>query len=216
MKFIESFQEKFLRTEKEVERKDNELLEIKKLLENKTKHNNLLERSLRRSEENHDEIIKNKDKRIASLTAELDTKAGNIAHLTKQLHDSKVAYSELHERLSYVNTSERNIISPAPPGEKARPSSRRRFVRKTDTMDVDMLRNGLNPSSPNMFVNIKTTKSSEGFPSRSNRTRTPTQKNMRNTKSLEDARIITNQSRTIQDDYTEFLKTGSQPETKVG
>lgn len=218
----EKLREKCLRTEKEFEKKNHEVMELEKLLESKTKHNSLLERNMRTVEESVEETMRNKDRKISSLTAELDVKAGNIVYLTKQLHDSKVAYTKLSKRLSNLNPNgfERDMLSPAPPEDKAPGVNRRRFVRKVagptnGPMDVNVLKNGLNPTTQKMFLNMKTAKSSDGFPSRSARSKTPTQKNPRNARSMGDPKMITNQSQAIPDDYMEFLKTGAKPETKV-
>ena len=203
---------------KELEKKSHEVTELGKLLENKGKQNSLLEKSLRKAEENLEETVRTKDKKIASLTAELDAKAGSIAYLTKQLHDSKVAMAELNQKLSDSNQnfSQRDILSPAPPVEKAPNGSRRRFVRKpvatNSAVDVETLRNGLNPTTQKMFLNVKTARSSDGFPTRSARNKTPTPKN---TRSTGDAHLVVNQSRTMPDDYAEFLKTGTKPEPKI-
>jgi hypothetical protein len=211
----ESFREKSLSVEKELVRKSHEVTELTKQLETKNKHNVLLEKSLRHTQENFEESSRTKDRHIANLTSELDAKAGNIAYLTKQLHDSKVANAELNERLSGVNQNimDRPIISPAPPGERAPGSNtRRRYIRKVvasnGNVDIESL-GGLNPTTQKMLLNVKATKSNENFPTRSAR-RTPTPKGSR---SLGEPPI--NSSRNISSDYAEFLKTGSKPEPKL-
>ena len=210
----ENFREKCLTAEKELARKSNEIAELTKQLESKNKHNVLLEKSFRQMQESFEESTRSKDKHIATLTSELDAKAGNIAYLTKQLHDSKVAYAELNDRLSSINPNNVNrpVISPAPPGDRAPVSGRRRYIRKVvasnGNVDIESL-GGLNPTTQKMLLNVKATKSNENIPARSTR-RTPTPKASR---SLGDPPI--NPSRNISSDYREFLKTGSKPEPKL-
>ena len=211
----ENFRDKYQRTEKELDKKSQEVTDLRKQLESKTKHNVLLEKTIRQTQESFEESTRTKDKQIATLTSELDAKAGNIAYLTKQLHDSKIAYSELCERMPAATNSnfmERPPISPAPPGEKAPVGNRRRYIRKVvatnGSVDIESL-GGLNPTTQKMLLNVKTSKSQENFGQRSAR-KTPTPKGSR---SLGDAPM--NQSRNIHNDYTEFLKTGSKPEPKL-
>lgn len=210
---LEDFRERNLRAEKELEKKSREITELSKLLENKTKHNALLEKSLKQLQDNFEESTRTKDKQIAMLTSELDAKAGNIAYLTKQLHDSKVAYSELNLRLLNMspNMMDRKTLSPAPPGERAPIHNRRRYIRKVVASNGSMgIEGGLNPKTQKMLLNVKATKSTENLPSHSARTKTPTPKGSR---SLGES--PSHQSRKIANDYTEFLKTGSKPEPKL-
>ena len=210
----ENFREKCLTAEKELARKSLEVTELTKQLESKNKHNVLLEKSLRQTQESFEESTRSKDKHIATLTSELDAKAGNIAYLTKQLHDSKVAYAELNDRLSSISSInvDRPVISPAPPVDRAPVSGRRRYIRKVvasnGNVDIESF-GGLNPTTQKMLLNVKTTKSNENVPTRSAR-RTPTPKGSR---SLGDPPM--NPSRNISSDYREFLKTGSRPEPKL-
>ncbi len=191
-----------------------EVTELTKQLEMKNKHKVLLEQNLRQTQESFEESTRTKDKQIATLTSELDAKAGNIAYLTKQLHDSKVAYAELNDRFSSINPNfmDRPTISPAPPGERKPVSGRRRYIRKVvasnGSVDIESL-GGLNPTTQKMLLNVKTSKSNENIPTRSAR-KTPTPKGSR---SLGGPPI--NQSRSIPSDYTDFLKTGSKPEPKL-
>ncbi|CAB4019812.1 Hypothetical predicted protein, partial [Paramuricea clavata] len=208
------FRDRSLKAEKEVEKRSQEVTELTKLLDRKSRHVALLEKSSRQAQESFEESTRTKDKQIATLTSELDAKAGNIAYLTKQLHDSKVAYAELNDRLLSINPNfmDRPIISPAPPGERAPANSRRRFIRKVvasnGSVDIESI-GALNPTTQKMLLNVKTTKSNEGFPTRSAR-KPPTPKGSR---SLGEPSM--NQSRNITDDYTEFLKTASKPEPKL-
>ena len=211
----ESFRDRSVKAEKQLEKKSQEVTELTKQLESKMKHNSLLEKSLRQTQESFDESIRTKDKQIATLTSELDAKAGNVAYLTKQLHDSKVAYAELSDRLSSVNSNfvDRPMISPSPPEERAPVNNRKRYVRKVvasnGSVDIESL-GALNPTTQKMLLNVKTTKSNENFPTRSVR-KTPTPKGSRSLK----YEPPINQSRNIPSDYSEFLKCGQKPEPKL-
>ena len=211
----ESFRDRCVKAEKQLEKKSQEVTELTKQLEGKTKHNLLLEKSLRQTQECFDESIRTKDKQIATLTSELDAKAGNVAYLTKQLHDSKVAHAELSERFSFVNSNfvDRTIISPAPPEERAPANNRKRYVRKVvasnGSVDIESF-GGLNPTTQKMLLNVKTAKSNENFPTRSVR-KTPTPKGSRSLK----FEPPVNQARNIPSDYSEFLKSGQKPESKL-
>ena len=218
----ENHREKYIRVEKELKKEKDEVLELGKLLETESRHNSLLERNLRATEQNLEETVRTKDMKIVSLTAELNGKAGTIAHLTKQLHDSKVACAELNDRLSTNQLIlDRDLPSPAPPGERPPASGRRRFARKVPAsngaVNVETLKNGGNPSSQKILFNIKTAKSSDGFPARSVRSKTPTSRTGRHAKSMPsgDAHSLSGHPRVLPDDYTEFLKTGSKPEPKL-
>lgn len=211
---LESFRDRAIKAEDELARKSREVTALAKQLENKSKHNALLEESLRHAQECFEESTRIKDKKIAALTSELDAKAGNIAYLTKQLHDSKVAYAKLNEAFSSISPTgiERPMISPAPPGEKAPASTRKRYVRKVvasnGSVDIESLP-GLNPTSQKMLLNVKAGRNTDNVPIRSTR-RTPTPKKSR---LLEESPI--KQARNIPNDYAEFLKTGSKPEQKL-
>ncbi|XP_028396767.1 coiled-coil domain-containing protein 92-like [Dendronephthya gigantea] len=212
----ESFRDRSLKVEKELERKSEEIAELNKRLEGKTKHNALLEKNFRQMQEMFDESIRTKDRQIAALTSELDSNAGNTAYLAKQLHDSKVAYAELSDRIN-MNFAERPIISPAPPGEKAPTGNRRRYIRKViasnGNVNIESV-DSLNPTTQKMLLNVKTAKSNENFPTRSIR-RSPTvpTTNRQGARSFNEMPV--NQSRNVPEDYTDFLKTGSKPEPKL-
>ena len=210
---LESFRDRSLKAEKELEQKSEEIAELNKRLESKTKHSALLQSSFRQMQETFDESIRTKDKKIATLTSELDANAGNTAYLAKQLRDSKVAYAELQNRMN-VNYAERPAISPAPPGEKAPAGNRRRYIRKViasnGNVNIESV-DGLNPTTQKMLLNVKAAKSNENFPLRSVR-RSPTT-NQQGARSFNE--MPANQSRNVPDDYAEFLKTGSKPEPKL-
>lgn len=201
--FLETYRNESLKMEKKLENKSQEVNELKKQLDNKLKQNELLQTSLNKVKENHEESMRIKDNKIASLTSELDAKAGNIVYLTKQLHS--LNRSEFTE-ISGDNPS----LSPTPPNERAFIPNRKRYIRKMvsskSCVDAESL-SRVNPTAHKMLLNVKTTNGNENFTTQAHRVTHPAKGSKQEQ--------LSNDPKTIPSDYSDFLTAGIKPEPKL-